>query len=329
MNGLIKLIQNEMMKLLARKRLIVIAIIVAVLVALFTYAQYKQTLERQEKLGTADWRVELQQQIIDISNRLSSNRMTDDVRERLQVSLKQSQYYLDHDINPSEPGAPTFVRMFIEHAGPMFIPLLVMVIASDLVSSEHAIGSIKLLLTRPVKRWRVLLSKYITLLLSISMIVTIVGVLSFLLSGLVFGYHGINAPVITGFSAEGGNLDTTAVRTVSQWQYLLMDFGLVWFVAVTTGSLAFLLSVLIRSTAAGMGIMLAALISGSILSSMVSSWESAKYLFMVNLNLTSYISGAAPPIEGMTLLFSITTLAIWLIAALVTSFIVFIRQDIY
>ena len=40
-----------MMKLLARKRLIVIAIIVAILVALFTYAQYKQTLEQQEKLG--------------------------------------------------------------------------------------------------------------------------------------------------------------------------------------------------------------------------------------------------------------------------------------
>ena len=178
-----KLIQNEMMKLLARKRLIVIAIIVAVLVALFTYAQYKQTLEQQEKLGTTDWRAAVQSQIIDISNRLSSSRMTDDVRERLQITLKQQQYYLDHDINPSEPGAPTFVRMFIENSGTMFIPLLVMVIASDLVSSEHSLGSIKLLLTRPVKRWRILLSKYITLLLSISIIMAIVGVLSYLLSG--------------------------------------------------------------------------------------------------------------------------------------------------
>ena len=68
-------------------------------------------------------------------------------------------------------------------------------------------------------------------------------------------------------------------------------------------------SVLIRSTAAGMGIMLAALVSGSILSAMVSSWESAKYLFMVNLNLTGYLNGMAPPIEGMTLLFSIGVLA--------------------
>lgn len=325
---MIKLVHNEMMKILARKRLIVIALITAVLVVLFTYAQYKETMERQEKLGS-DWRAQVQAQIVDISNRLSSSRMSEDLRERLQITLKQSQYYLDHDINPTEPGAPSFVRMFIENAGSMFIPLLVMVIASDLVSSEHTLGSIKLLLTRPVKRWRILLSKYLALILSISIIIAIVGLLAYLLSGVVFGYRGMNAPIITGFTAQGGNLDTSEVRLVSQWRFLFMDFGLVWFVAVVVGTLSFMLSVLIRSTAAGMGIMLAALISGSILSNMVSSWEFAKYLFMVNLNLTGYLSGVAPPIEGMTLLFSVSLLSLWWLASLLVSFMVFTRQDVY
>ena len=81
-----KLIQNEMMKLLARKRLIVIAIIVAILVALFTYAQLKETKEQQKKLGTTDWRVAVQTQIVDITNRLSSNRMSDDLREGCPLS---------------------------------------------------------------------------------------------------------------------------------------------------------------------------------------------------------------------------------------------------
>ena len=255
--------------------------------------------------------------------------MSDDSRERMQITLKQQQYYLDHDINPSEPGAPTFMRIFIENSGMMLIPLLVIVIASDLVSSEHTLGSIKLLLTRPVQRWRILVSKYISLLLAISIIMAIVGILSFLLSGIVFGYKGMDAPVITGFSAQAGNLDTSHVRMISQWKFLLMDFGLVWFVAVVVGTLSFMLSVLIRSTAAGMGIMLAALVSGSILSTMVSSWESAKYLFMVNLNLTGYLSGIAPPIEGMTLLFSISVLVVWWLLALLISFFVFTRQDVY
>lgn len=221
------------------------------------------------------------------------------------------------------------MRLFIESAIDLFIPLLVMVIASDLVSSEYSLGSVKLLLTRPVKRWKVLLSKYITLLLSISSIIAIVGFLSFLISGLVFGYGGWGAPILTGFNTGPEGLDFSNVRLIEQWKFLLMTFGLAWFVAVVVGTLSFMLSVLVRSTAAAMGIILATLISGAILNNVVSSWESAKYLFMVNLKLTDYLTGSAPPIEGMTLPFSMLVLTIWWAAALIVSFSVFTRRDVY
>ena len=323
------LIQNEMMKLLAKKRLLIIGVIVAILVILFTYAQYKQVEEQREKLGTDDWRTALQEQIIDMQNRLGSGRLLDEWREQIQVTIKQQQYYLDHNINPSEPGAATFTRMFMENASDLFIPLLVMIVASDLVSSENSQGTIKLLLTRPVQRWKILLSKYVSLLLAISIIVVMTTVLSYLLSGMIFGYQGWNAPIITGFEVQDGNVDTSGVRLLPQWQLLFMDVGLVWYVAVVVGTLAFMLSVLIRSTPAGMGIMLAALISGAILTNMVSSWESAQYFFMVNLTLTDYLNGEAPPIEGMTLFSSIATLCVWWVAALVISFVAFIRKDVY
>jgi len=271
----------------------------------------------------------LQQQIVDTTNRLSSSGLSEEWKKQLQIYLQQQQYYLDHDINPSEPGAPTFVRIFLENSIDLFIPLMVMVIASDLVSSEHSMGTIKLLLTRPVRRWQVLLSKYITLCLAISLIIAITGVLSYILSGVVFGYKGWNAPILTGFNVTDTGLNTSAVKVLSLWQFLLMDFGLVWFVAIVVGTLSFMLSVLIRSTAAGMGIMLAALISGAILNNMVSSWESAKYFFMVNLRLTDYMAGNAPPIEGMTLSFSMLVLLIWWAAALIVSYLVFTKKDVY
>ncbi|MEH7346220.1 ABC transporter permease [Bacillus sp. JJ1532] len=324
-----KLVQNEMMKLIAKKRLVVIAVIIGVLVVLFTFAQYKQAQTQIEKIGTSDWRTILQQQIIDTQNRLSSSRMTPEWKKQLQISLQQQQYYLDNDINPSEPGAPTFIRIFLENSIDLFIPLMVMVIASDLVSSEHSIGSIKLLLTRPVKRWKVLLSKYITLCLAISLIIAIAGILSYLISGLIFGYKGWGAPILTGFNVTESGLNTSEVKVLDLWQFLLMDFGLVWFVSIVVGTLSFMLSVLIRSTAAGMGIMLAALISGAILSNMVSSWESAKYFFMVNLRLTDYMKGLAPPIDGMNLSFSMMVLIVWWAFALLVSFFVFTKKDVY
>lgn len=326
---MINLVYNEQLKLFRKKRLFVIILIVAFLVPIFTYAQYKQVKTTEERLGTTDWRTQLQQEIVDTQNRLSSSRLQEDIRQFLKVRLTQQQYYLDHNINPNAPGAPTFMRVFAENSIGLLLPLLVMVIAADLVSSEASGGTIKLLLTRPVKRWKILLSKYIALLLSISFIVLCVAILTYGISGLVFGYGGWSMPMLTGFTSKGEELITTGVHLIPHWEYILMEFGLVWFVCFVVGTLTFMLSVLLRSTAAVMGIMLAALISGAILTNMVSSWHSAKYLFMVNLQLTNYVNGLKPPIEGMTLGFSIAVLLIWALAALIISFFTFTNRDVY
>lgn len=134
---------------------------------------------------------------------------------------------------------------------------------------------------------------------------------------------------MTGFQVVAGELDTSAVHLIPQWQYILMETSLAWFVSLTVATLSFMLSVLMRSTAAGMGVMLACLVGGTILRNMVSSWESAKYLFMVNLELTGYLAGAAPPIQGMSLGFSLLVLSVWGGMALLVSFLVFTRKDVY
>ncbi|UNL83537.1 ABC transporter permease [Priestia koreensis] len=323
------LLYNEMLKLVTKKRLVVVGLIMAVLIGTFTYAQYKETERLREKLGTTDWRSSLQQQIVDTQNRLSGSQISDEWKKQLQIRVTQQQYYLDHDINPTEPGAPTFVRGFIENAIQLLLPLMVLVVASDIVSSENSMGTIKLLLTRPVRRWKILMSKYMTLVLAVSIIVLMFGALAYLISGIVFGFTGWSAPVLTGFTVQSGELNTAGVHLVPQWRYLLMEFGLAWFVSLVVGTFSFMFSVLIRSTAAGMGVMLACLIAGTILSNMVSSWETAKYLFVVNLDLTGYLAGSPPPIEGMTLGFSLIVLAIWGAAAFITSFLVFTKRDVY
>ena len=45
------------------------------------------------------------------------------------------------------PGAPTFVRAFIEQGITLFIPLLVMIVAIDIVSGERSDGTMKMLRT--------------------------------------------------------------------------------------------------------------------------------------------------------------------------------------
>ncbi|MBB3110251.1 ABC-2 type transport system permease protein [Paenibacillus phyllosphaerae] len=325
---MINLVYNEMVKLTGKRRLVVVTVIIAILISLFTYAQYQQAIENRERYGDVDWRTALEQRIQMWESRLERNRTAEETQE-LEIRIAQQRYYLEHDINPSEPGAPTFVRGFVENGINLLLPLMVMVVAADIVSSEHSGGTMKVLLTKPIRRSRILLSKYVALTLSVSAIITIFGLLSAVISGLVFGFQGWNAPVLTGFAVSGGELDATSVRTLPQWEYILMELGLAWYVSLIIATITFMLSVLVRSTAAVMGIMLACLIAGTILSSMVASWETAKYLFMVNLELIDYLEDAAPPIEGMSLGFSFIVLLVWGISALAVAFVSFTRRDVY
>jgi ABC-2 type transport system permease protein len=322
------LVQNECLKMFKKRRFHVVILILLALIPMFTYAQMRVAQNVQKQFGTTDWKADQRQRINDWEKRMSSPRTPEEWKQNLRVQMQIANYYLEKDINPASPNAVTFTRDFVKNAIGLFIPLIIMVISVDIVSSEHSTGTIKLLLTRPVRRWKILMSKLITVVFFTSLIVLSTAVLCYLISGLVFGYGGWDAPVFVGLNTVGSEVDFTYVKAIDQWLYLLMELGLVWFAALIVALMSLMLSVLVRSTAAGMGTMLAVLISGTILSNMVSSWETAKYLFMVNLDLTRYLTGAIPPIKGMDLSFSLSVLTVWLIASLIVSFTVFTRKDI-
>ncbi|MEK4048223.1 ABC transporter permease [Paenibacillus sp. FSL H8-0048] len=327
MINLLPLIRNECLKIIKKKRFYIILLILLVLVPMFTYAQMR-IAERSRDKFNSDWRLEIQQQITDNQNSLGSDRIPEEWKSYRRIFLQQLQYYLDHDVNPKEPSGVTFTREFVNNSVSLFIPLLIMAVASDLVSGERTTGTIKMLLTRPVRRWKVLFSKMAALLMFVSLIVLSVFVISYLVSGLAFGYKGFNVPVFTGFQLNGDTVDMSKVHAVEQWKYLLMQGGLIWYVSIVVALLAFMVSVLVRSTAASIVVMMAALIAGTILTNMASAWTAAKYLFMVNMELTTYLAGTPAPIEGMTLGFSMAVLGVWGLAAVIISFAVFTKRDI-
>ncbi|WP_027092429.1 ABC transporter permease [Cohnella thermotolerans] len=326
MANLLALVHNETIKVWRKKRFAVVLLVLLVLIPVFVYAQAKIARNNAEKF--ADWRAEVQQRITDNTNALSSDRIPDEWKKWRRALVQQLQYYLDHDVNPNTPNAVTFTSSFLENSVTLFIPLMVLAIASDLVSSERSAGTIKMLLTRPVRRWRILFAKWVTLILYVSLIVVSTTVLAYLISGLAFGYEGWGEPVFVGFGLNGTDIDTSAVHAVTRGQFLLMEMGLVWYSALIVAFIALLVSVLLRSTAASLVTMMAAVISGAILANMASSWHSAKYLFNVNLDLTVYLRGTPPPIEGMTLGFSLAVLGVWGLAALAAAFAVFTKQDV-
>jgi ABC-2 type transport system permease protein len=319
------LVENEVLKLLKRRRFRVVILILVALLGLIVFAQSRV---RERVYSGKDWRVRTQERVASMQNWLRSGRMPTTSARWTRFEITRLQYHLDRDVDPEAISGPLFARGFANAASYLLLPLLALVFASDIVSSEFSQGTIKLLLTRPVGRTRVLLSKLAALAIAISLTVACGAAVAYLFGGLAYGYRGWGAPVLTGFRAGGESLDLSAVRALPLWEDVLLAFGLAWFATLCVGMLAFLTSVLLRSTAAAMGTMFAALIVGTILPRLASSWEAQKYLFVTNLPLPDYYSGSPPPIPGITLAFSVVVLGVWAIAALAVAFGVFLHRDV-
>lgn len=332
---MVKLVENEILKTLAKKRLHVIIGILIALIALFAYGEHytlSRTQERvSEQMGieyAEDWQAFIRQQLADIERRLENPYIPDQGKASLRVQAEQLQFYLDREINPINSSASKFMGRFIEQSAFLFLPLLIILLASDMVSGEVNTGTIKMLLTRPVPRWKILLSKWFALLILEMMVILSIAFIAFVIAWITFGFIGMTEPVMTGFKIVGDTLDTSQVKTIPQWQYLVMIYALGYYIAVIIGSLALAVSVFVKSTSASIGIMMASLIGGSFLSFFISEWEITKYLYTVNLNLIAYISGSFQSFDGLSLPFSLIVLAGWGLISMFLAFYHFTQKDI-
>ncbi len=319
------LVENEILKIAKQRRFRVVVLILVALIGLIVFAQSRS---RERFVGGKDWHVETQERMARIQNWLRDGRMPDSSKRWARFELARLQYHLDRGINPDAVSGPLFARGFANASSYLLLPLLAIVFASDIVSAEFAQGTIKLLLTRPVGRAWILASKLAALMLSITLTVLLGGIVAYLFGGIAYGYAGWGAPVLTGFRASGETFDPSTVRSIALWKDTILAYGLAWFAAISVGAIALLTSVLLRSTAAAMGTMLAALIAGTILPRLASSWEAQKYLFVTNLPLPDYYSGSPPPIPGLTVGFAVAVLAAWAAAAVAAAFLVFVRRDV-
>jgi ABC-2 type transport system permease protein len=321
---LVPLVQNETLKILRRRRFAVVVGILFAILALVTYSQYRRLSDQRNR----NWRAEIQQRLANYQNAIRRGRMNETWQRSLRAEINRLQFYLDHDIEPDKPTVPIFVRGFANASG-WLLPLLVAMFGADIVSAESAEGTDKLLLTRPVRRWKILFSKLVTLWMFATLTLLTGAVLAFLISSLALPRGGWNAPTFTGFQLTGGAMSLSGVHQLPLWKDALIAYGLQWYALLCVASIALMLSVLFKSSAASIGTMLASLIGGTILTRISPDWTAGKYLFVSALPLADYYTGQPPPYDGMSMTFCIGLLLAWAFACVAVSFAVFTRHDVF
>ena len=116
--------------------------------------------------------------------------------------------------------------------------ILVAILASSVIGTEHGWGTVRPLLVRGVRRWQMLASKLGMTALALAGAMLVIGVLG-LLSGQVLGVL---------LSGTGGLENTTS------WSDVAELFGKAWFSILPYAALMCLVSVATRSSAAGIGV---------------------------------------------------------------------------
>lgn len=316
MGSLFNLIQNENMKIFRRVRTWLLALVMTVIVLLVGILYHNH----HNNQISPNWKQQLITQNAQIQRELNAhkNALAFSVKE-LQVEYKTNQYYISHNIAPSTTTGWDFANLIISHLG-FLVSVFVAVIAGDIVASEFSWGTIKALLTRPVKRWQILLSKFISTLIFGFVFTALTFAISYVVGGIFFGFGGANHLQIY----LNGKQDIAQVSTAA---FTFMNYGFMSIELLMTATIAFMISTLFRSSALAISISIVTLLVGSALVRALSSYSWDKYILFANTDLSQYFING-PGIHGTTIGFSVMTLAVYFVVMKALSYIIFGKRDV-
>ncbi|MBC6299987.1 ABC transporter permease subunit [Listeria booriae] len=214
------------------------------------------------------------------------------------------------------------------------VALFSIVIASSVVASEFSFGTIKLLLIRPYKRWEILLSKYIVVMLYAVVLALFTLLITYLISGVLTSFGSLTqdvSDIIPTYSENGDILNTglTATNALStQLGFFLVEL-------IFSMSIAFMVSSLLRSQALAVGIGLFLLfinsIAGGITLMLAEKFEWFKYIFVTPLyyiNMNSNGMGNMEINSGLSTGLAIGILAVYYVVFMALSFVFFQKRDV-
>lgn len=296
---------------------------------------------------TVDWKISLKEKIDSAEKTLYDNNIILDTnqKDRMKLELQQAKYLYANNIKPQDGStfdAFSFIKTLFMVLGTIFIAVGVMVFTGDIVSGEFTPPTMKVLLTQPVSRAKVLASKFIAVAGVALFLILAVEILSFLIMGLIFGFGNSNYPIITGTiykwdlaqSAYGGHPLVAVVGSsyiISTGQFVVRMFLLQILFIITCVSVAFMLSSIVKSSMVSVSVSIVIVVAFTILLQMPALKNLAQYIFTSYGTVGQILTGEGAMRYNnpyVSTSFGIGTLIVTSIVCYLISHIVFTRKDI-
>lgn len=296
---------------------------------------------------TVDWKVQLKEQMDNTEKSINDKSLglTTNDKDRMKLELQQAKYLYANNIKPQDGStfdAFSFIKTLFMVLGTIFIAVGVMVFTGDIVSGEFTPPTMKILLTQPVSRAKVLASKFIAVAGVAVILILAVEILSFLIMGLIFGFGNPNYPIITGTiykwdltqSAYGGHPLVAVVESsyiISMGQFVVRMFLFQTLFIITCVSVGFMLSSIVKSSMVSVSVSIVIVVAFTILLQMPALKKLAQYIFTSYGTVGQILTGESVMRYNnpyVSTSFGIGTLIVTSIVCYLISHIVFTRKDI-
>lgn len=162
--------------------------------------------------------------------------------------------------------------------------LLCIIVGGGIVSSEYSTGTIRLLMIRPVLRWKILISKLIAVIIIGYGTLFLLFIFNIVSSGIAHGFEGLSVPIL--YIKDGAILEGSFILSLIP-KLMFASISLIFIISVV-----FFLSTVLRNTAIAVGITMAGYIASMPVTQFAASngftWIDKTLLPYVNLS--TYVS---------------------------------------
>ena len=236
----------------------------------------------------------------------------------------ESRYILDtgNDVNNSD-SLKGILQSFYSQFG-IFLIVVVVMIAGTIVSEEFNKGTIKLLLVKPYTRNKILMAKAITTLIMIIFIIIVTLIMEILIGGVIFGFDSLSEPAVA------YNFNTNTIQEMNIFANLGLQTLTQLPMIILLATLAFAISTIFSNSTLAITISLLGYMSSSIINQLAIGYDLQflKYFVTMNWDLSMYLYGGLPYMEGMSKLLSILICVVYFLIMMIPTFIVFKKRNI-
>lgn len=237
-------------------------------------------------------------------------------------SANVSKYYIENNIViEKENNAGQNLANIMNEYG-VFIIIFSIIVAGTIVSNESQKGTIKLLLTRPYSRNKILLSKYIVSILAILMFILTFMIVQFIVGGIVDGFNLFKIPMVE------YNIQTNNIVVMSVFKYSIIKTSLILPAVILLSTLGFAFSTITSNSAVSVAMPTLGYMGSNIINLFMERVKILKYFVTANWDLSVYMFGGKGLADGLNFKISLLICIIYLVIMLITTFIVFNKRDI-